>query len=141
MVTITDQEEKDARARNLFDSFPFRGQNYLGMDLNGSQVGIKLYLTPAFKSVVTGIAPMDIAFNAVRSLDCPHVASLPMIEKFVSTSTDTFSCDLVDPARTRYKFYFTERDVTLEHVCQIWTPNGQLGDPDTMSSISLIHGF
>ncbi|KAL5365177.1 aromatic prenyltransferase [Aspergillus floccosus] len=89
------------------------------MDLNGSDVALKLYPTPMLKSVVTGAAPLTLAYDALHALGSPHIEALPWIEKFVA------------PAKTRFKFYFAQTVATFARMTQIWTLNGQMSGADT----------
>ncbi|KAL4889355.1 putative dimethylallyl tryptophan synthase [Aspergillus ambiguus] len=143
-ISMTDEDEKAYRDRSCLDNLPFSGQILLGLDLKGSEVSLKLYLTPVLKSIVTGVPPLTLVYDALQAIGCPHTSALCWIEKFVSTSSTetlsffTFSCDLVAPPSTRFKFYFAETLVTMDRMTQIWTLNGQLTDAGTEQGLILL---
>ncbi|KAF7596490.1 hypothetical protein BBP40_001362 [Aspergillus hancockii] len=144
-VSLTDQDEEVLRARNVLDNEPAKSQDLLALDFKDGDVTVKLYFYPQLKSLATGITRAQLMFNAVRAVDKigSFSKSMDMIEEFFASVPETtapywISCDLIEPHRTRFKFYIAEFQVDLDHAGDLWTLGGRLGDPETMTGLEIV---
>ncbi|KAE8163707.1 aromatic prenyltransferase [Aspergillus tamarii] len=144
-VSLTDQEEATARERGILDDEPAKSQSLLALDLNNDDMTVKLYFYPQLKSLATGIPRAQLMFNAVRNADKmgAFTESMDMIEEyFASTPATTapywISCDLVEPDKTRFKFYIAQFQVSIENAVDLWTLGGMVSDPETMTGLAMV---
>ncbi|CAG8909343.1 unnamed protein product [Penicillium egyptiacum] len=168
-LVITKEEEATLTANPTMFQSPWKTQTITAMDLQKSgKILLKAYFYPQLKSAVTGIPTQKLLIDAVRKVDHEQrrfgrqLASLEEYlasrqhgnrkkdenssiadEVFDSCSFFPFflACDLVDPAKSRVKFYAGERRVDLQTVEDIWTFSGQRTDPDAIAGLELLKQF
>ncbi|KNG91098.1 putative dimethylallyl tryptophan synthase [Aspergillus nomiae NRRL 13137] len=144
-VSLTDEEEYTLHARGILDDEPAKSQSLLALDFNNSDVTIKLYFYPQLKSLTTGISRARLMFSAVRNVDkCGALRqSMDMIEEYFASVPGTttpywVSCDLTEPRKTRFKFYFAQFQVSIENAVSLWTLDGRITDPETMAGLAML---
>jgi DMATS type aromatic prenyltransferase len=135
------------------------------MDLQKSgDILFKAYFYPQVKSVATGISTERLLIDAIRKVDKARRfdTQLNNLEQYMEsrkrmgiTEVSNFSeadqpfeqssffphflaCDLVEPSKSRIKFYAGERQVDLKTVTDIWTFAGRRNDPDTLAGLDLL---
>ncbi|KAK6820188.1 hypothetical protein RU639_007485 [Aspergillus parasiticus] len=164
-LVLTPAEESFLISKpHLFQS-PWKTQTITAMDLQRSgDILLKGYFYPQMKSVVTGISTEKLLIDAIRKVDRAgrfdtQVTNLEQymesrrkegaaIPGYSSTADETFekcsffpyflACDLVEPAKSRIKFYAGERHVDLSTVEDIWTFSGRRTDPDTLAGMDML---
>ncbi|OGM48351.1 putative dimethylallyl tryptophan synthase [Aspergillus bombycis] len=144
-VSVTDEEEYILQDRGILDDEPAKSQSLLALDFNGNDVKIKLYFYPQLKSLATGISRAQLMFSAVRNVDKAGAfrGSMDMIEEYFASAPATtapywVSCDLVEPHKTRFKFYIAQFQVSIENAVSLWSLGGQVTDPETMTGLAML---
>jgi tryptophan 4-dimethylallyltransferase len=124
-------------------------QNKLALDLKGGRIVPKTYIYPALKSVATGRSIQELIFGSIHCLSRQYSsirAPMAMLEEYVQSrganstmSPRLFSCDLIDPAKSRIKIYLLERMVSLEMMEDLWTLGGRRNDASTLAGLDMIY--
>ncbi|PYH49498.1 dimethylallyl tryptophan synthase [Aspergillus saccharolyticus JOP 1030-1] len=124
----------------------FKTQNKLAADLEPSgALVLKTYIYPRIKSLATGTPKETLMFDAITAADTEGRVSTPLaiLKEFVAERAPTLlghflSCDLVQPADSRIKVYFMERQLSLASLEGIWTLNGRRNDPETLEGLDAL---
>ncbi|KAJ5795257.1 hypothetical protein N7457_001856 [Penicillium paradoxum] len=142
-LTLTDREEK-LMSREEIAKTAWKTQILLALDLTQKGITVKEYFYPALKAAVTGKRVAKLCFSAIRKVDKQGLFEAPskVIETYMQTQEQTdlyfLSCDLVDPAETRFKLYLMELDMRLGKVEEHWTMGGKLTDEETMTGLDML---
>ncbi|KAE8368438.1 aromatic prenyltransferase [Aspergillus caelatus] len=144
-VSLTDQEEETLQIRGILDEEPAKSQSLLALDFNNDDVTVKLYFYPQLKSLATGISRAQLMLSAVRNVDKmgAFTESMDIIEEYFASVPATtapywISCDLVEPHKTRFKFYIAQFQVSIENAEDLWTLGGRVSDPETMTGFAMV---
>lgn len=149
--------EKEANLIQSGDSLksPFKTQEILALDLKKSgEMLVKAYFYPGLKSLVKGVSPEKLAFDAIHKIDPDSqlAESVSMLNGYLDSrrgDTDSpestpsisllfCSCDLIDPSVSRIKLYVVEMDVSFARIEDVWTFGGRLKDPATLKGLELL---
>jgi DMATS type aromatic prenyltransferase len=142
-LTLTDREEK-LMSPDQISKLAWKTQILLALDLTKIGIMVKEYFYPALKAAVTGQRVAKLCFSAIRKVDKQRRFEAPCktIESYMQTQSQTdihfLSCDLIDPAETRFKLYFMERDMRLSKVEEHWTMGGKLTDEETLLGLKML---
>ncbi|KAA8652097.1 brevianamide F prenyltransferase ftmB [Aspergillus tanneri] len=145
---------------------PWKTQTITAMDLQKSgEVLMKVYFYPQVKSRATGIAEEKLLFDAmykadpegrlsnqfsnmkgylaIRNSNSTHSCSKLDGHGHNKDQTTSFfayllACDLVEPSKSRIKFYTAELQVDLDTVADVWTFGGRRTDPQTLAGLELL---
>ncbi|PYI35964.1 Cdpnpt in complex with Thiolodiphosphate and (S) Benzodiazependione [Aspergillus indologenus CBS 114.80] len=126
---------------------PFKTQTILALDLGPAGISVKEYFYPTLKAQVTAQSPTQLCIDAIRTIDSEQIFAqgCDALQEYLQQpeqKTEIFlvSCDLVDPHRTRLKFYLAEFDVRFDRVVEHWTMGGQLNkeDPDITEGLAML---
>ncbi|GFF31225.1 hypothetical protein IFM51744_01374 [Aspergillus udagawae] len=167
LVTTPEEENYLIINPGTFNS-PCKTQTITAMDLQKSgNILLKAYFYPQVKSAVTGIPAEKLLINAIRKVDEEKRfdTQLTNLEQYMEsrrvmgtikgnnssgpTAFDAvfdkcsffpyfLSCDLVEPTKSRIKFYAGERQVDLQVVTDIWTFSGRRNDSDTLAGLGIL---
>ncbi|RAH64220.1 aromatic prenyltransferase, partial [Aspergillus aculeatinus CBS 121060] len=132
----------------------FRTQSGIALDLRKEgKMTVKLYTFVVGKSMATATPASTLALDAVRKVDQGAAsrfdAGMQPIQAFLDEEQGTpdamipasptsfhprgmiqFGCDLVDLARTRFKFYIHDYIVNTDRLAELWTLGGRLRERD-----------
>ncbi|OJJ95937.1 hypothetical protein ASPACDRAFT_47294 [Aspergillus aculeatus ATCC 16872] len=132
----------------------FKTQSGIALDLRKEgKMTVKLYTFVVGKSMATATPASTLALNAVRKVDQGAAsrfdAGMRPIQAFLDEKQGTpdamiptsptsfhprgmiqFGCDLVDLARTRFKFYIHDYIVNTDRLAELWTLGGRLRERD-----------
>ena len=143
-LTITDREQQLIPAEDIA-KMPWHTQVLVGMDLyHTSGFVVKEYFYPSVKASVTGQTVENLCFSAIRKVDPQgHFdAAARIVESYLQRQpkleTFMFACDLVDLAKTRFKLYVMELDVSFRKIEEHFTLGGALRDEETMVGLQMI---
>ncbi|PYH78664.1 aromatic prenyltransferase [Aspergillus uvarum CBS 121591] len=144
-LTLSDRDEQGMTAAQIADTV-WRTQTLLALDLSPcGTITVKEYFYPGLKAQRTGCSVADLCFRAIRSVDPEgrFAAAAQAIARHMQTQprTDLYflSCDLVDPATTRFKLYLMELDMRWAKVEEHWTLGGALaGDADVARGLAML---
>ncbi|KAE8351953.1 aromatic prenyltransferase [Aspergillus coremiiformis] len=144
-VSLTGQDEAKLQELNALENEPAKSQHILALDLKDGDAIVKLYFYPQLKSLATGIPRGQMMFNAVRKVDKmgSFSQSMDLIEEYFASVPETtapywMSCDLIEPHKTRFKFYIAEFQVDIAHAVSLWTLGGKLAGPETMTGLEMV---
>ncbi|KAI2791648.1 Roquefortine prenyltransferase roqD [Penicillium oxalicum] len=144
-LTLSDREEQRMSATQIAETV-WRTQTLLALDLDPTgEITVKEYLYPGLKAQMMGKSVAELCFAAIRSVDhegC-FTAALKAIEHHMQAQTQTdlyfLSCDLIDPAATRFKLYLMELDMRWAKVEEHWTMGGVLaGDEEIDRGLQML---
>ncbi|KAJ5301396.1 hypothetical protein N7508_006259 [Penicillium antarcticum] len=137
-LTLTDREERLMTIEQISNT-AWKTQVLLALDLSTTGITVKEYLYPGLKASLTGRSVADLCFSAIRKVDKQGLFDAPCraIEHHLQEQghKDLYflSCDLIDPAKTRFKVYMSELDMRLAKLEEHWTMGGALiGDEITL---------
>src|SRR5258708_7910605 len=107
---------------------PFKSQTRLAIDYREAAINVKAYIYPQMKSLATGISVAKLIFNAVRRSDPEGKISesLATLEEYYANnrgvffSPTFFSCDLVEPSKSRIRIYFIDEIVSWARIQDMW---------------------
>lgn len=142
-LTLTDREERLMSPEEILKT-AWKTQILLALDLTTKGITVKEYFYPALKAAVTGTTVAKLCFSAIRKVDKQGFFDAPSkaIESYMQTQNQTdlyfLSCDLVDPAETRFKLYIMELDMRLAKVEEHWTMGGVLTDDETVIGLKML---
>ncbi|PYI24367.1 aromatic prenyltransferase [Aspergillus violaceofuscus CBS 115571] len=153
-LILTKQEED--RLLSTESPLPpvFKTQSGIALDLRKEgKMTVKLYTFVVGKSMATDTPASTLSLEAVRKVDQGATrrfeAGLQSIQAFLDEGQGTpdamipasptsfhprgmiqFGCDLVDIARTRFKFYIHDYIVNPDRLAELWTLGGRLREDD-----------
>ncbi|RAH47813.1 aromatic prenyltransferase [Aspergillus brunneoviolaceus CBS 621.78] len=146
-LTLSDRDEQRMTPAQIRDTV-WRTQTLLALDLSPADdaITVKEYFYPGLKAQMTGRSVADLCFGAIRSVDPEghFSAATQAIARHMQAQprTDLYflSCDLVDPAATRFKLYLMELDMRWAKVEEHWTMGGVLsaGDADVAQGLVML---
>ncbi|KAG5979909.1 hypothetical protein E4U55_004632 [Claviceps digitariae] len=153
---VLNRTESANLQRNGLAAQQIRTQRLLALDLKGKQFALKAYYYPHLKSVATGVSTHDLIFRSVHKLSQKHIGiqpALQVLNDYIASRNDSveaagaecsaihariFSCDLVDPAKSRIKMYWLVKTVSLSEMEDLWTMGGRRNDPSTMEGLDMV---
>ncbi|KAJ5128192.1 hypothetical protein N7448_001909 [Penicillium atrosanguineum] len=142
-LTLTDREERLMTSDQVLKT-AWKTQILLALDLSTSEITVKEYFYPALKASVTGQSVANLCFSAIRKVDKQGLFDAPckVIKAYVrgQDHTDLYflSCDLCDPANTRFKLYIMELDMRMAKVEEHWTMGGILTGHDISVGLQML---
>lgn len=142
-LTLTDREER-LMTTDQISKTAWKTQILLALDLSATDITVKEYFYPALKASVTGQSVAEICFSAIRKVDKQGHFDAPCraIETYMQGQEHTdlyfLSCDLIDPAKTRFKLYIMELDMRLAKVEEHWTMGGVLTGDEIMLGLQML---
>jgi DMATS type aromatic prenyltransferase len=145
-LTLTAKDEcrlSEEQLAKYLANFENKTQYVVALDMTKTGIVAKEYFFPGIKCAATGQSVTSAVFGAIRAVDTEgHLDNAcKLIEShFQQSKTDAafLSCDLVDPAHTRFKVYIADPNVSLARAEEHFTLSGQLTDEDTTAGLEIV---
>ncbi|KAF4585498.1 Aromatic prenyl transferase [Ophiocordyceps camponoti-floridani] len=118
--------------------------SHIGMDMKGSEVGIKCYFNLKIKEIATGLPVTDMAFDALRKLKpALEPAAIDAVQHFLSERPVPYAIELVgldwvderEMSDARIKIYVHSRNNSLNTVRDYVTLGGLIQDETKLSGL------
>ncbi|RHZ61430.1 putative dimethylallyl tryptophan synthase [Aspergillus thermomutatus] len=141
-LTLTAKEERNLNEEQLA-KFEVKTQYVLALNLTKTGIVAKEYFFPGIKCAATGQSVASACFGAIRAVDTEGYleSACKLIEAHlqqIKIDAAFLSCDLVDPADTRFKIYIADPHVTIARAEEHWTLGGRLTDEDTTIGLGIL---
>ncbi|KAE8165933.1 tryptophan dimethylallyltransferase-domain-containing protein [Aspergillus tamarii] len=139
-------------ARHHWDrikQFPSKFQKLIALDLREISLTAKPYLVPLIKSIATGVDPLRIMIESIKSFsfwqESPLTFGLSKIDDFIAETKHCLldpksflAIDSKEPGQSRVKIYAGTNVTTLTEVYDFWTLGGRLQNEDVEKGFAIV---